>query len=373
MSRLRGLLGAFLVSAIGSSSGPALAAEACRLTPVAALPLLRSSVNLPIAPAHIADQWSWLIIDTGAIRSLLFAHAADALKLPRNDLPKELDKIANLGGGAPPTVVRRGPGGFSGALARAPLPADTSKLQMLSQLQTDPFSIYGAGGQSIHEQTPGQHVRLGKLDFPDVSFLVVPDAATDMGEVAGMFGMASLGSYDIELNLAQHWINLFSQDHCDGKVVYWSQSYLAAPIRVNENGQLLVEVKLDGQSLWALIDSGASHSSIRQGDASWLFGITPQSPGAEVIGTTLSADGGVLTTYRAPFRTLELAGVTFNNPEIHVLPDIKGITLPDRNTANRRGNPTMTLGVEELTKLRVYLAVKERMLYLTPAEPEQPT
>jgi hypothetical protein len=132
-------------------------------------------------------------------------------------------------------------------------------------------------------------------------------------------------------------------------------------------------VKLDGQSLWAMIDSGASHSSIRQGDASWLFGITPQSPGAEVIGTTLSADGSALTTYRAPFHTLEMAGVTFNNPEIHVLPDIKGITLPDRNTPNRRGNPIMTLGVEELTKLRLYLAVKERMLYLTPAEPEQPT
>ncbi len=371
MSRLRGLLVAVLLSAIGS--GPVVAAESCKLTPVAALPLLRSSVNLPIVPAHIDDRWSWLIIDTGAIRSLIFAHAADALNLPRRDLRNALDNVASLGGPPPAQMVRRGRGGFSGVPVTAPPAIDTSKIQMLNQLQVDPLSIYGAGGQAIHEQTPGQHVQLGKLDFPDVSFLVVPDAATNTGEVAGMFGMQSLGGYDIELNLAQHWINLFSQDHCDGKVVYWSQSYLAAPLRVNDNGQLLVEVKLDGQAFWAMIDSGASHSSIRQGDASWLFGVTPQSPGAEVIGTTVSADGGTLTTYRAPFHTLEMAGVTFRNPEIHVLPDIKGVGLPDRNTAMRRGDPVMTLGVEELTKLRLYLAVKERMLYLTPAEPEAPT
>lgn len=373
MSRLRGLFLAFLVSAIGLLPGPVVAAESCKLTPVAALPLLRSVTNLPIVPAHIDDRWSWLIIDTGAIRSLIFSHAADALNLPRSDLRKELDQVASLGGAPPAQIVRRGRGSFSGVPMTAPPPIDTSKILMLNQLQTDPLSIYGAGGQAIHEQTPGQHVQLGKLDFPDVAFLVVPDSATNTGEVAGMFGMASLRGYDIELNLAQHWINLFSQDHCDGKVVYWSQSYLAAPIRVNENGQLLVEVKLDGQSLWAMIDSGASHSSIRQGDASWLFGISPQSPGAEVIGTTVSADGGVLTTYRVPFHTLEMAGVTFHNPEIHVLPDIKGISLPDRATALRRGDPIMTLGVEELTKLRLYLAIKERMLYLTPAEPEQPT
>lgn len=56
MSRLRGLLVAFLVWAIGLSPGPVIAAEACKLTPVAALPLLRSVTNLPIVPAHIDDQ-----------------------------------------------------------------------------------------------------------------------------------------------------------------------------------------------------------------------------------------------------------------------------------------------------------------------------
>jgi hypothetical protein len=372
VSRFGVLLAALLVPAVGVAPGSAGAANSCTLTPVAALPLLRAATSLPIAPAHIDGQWSWLIIDTGAIRSLIFAHAADALNLPRSDLRNNLDTVSSLSNPAP-ALVRRGRGGLSGAPVTAPPSIDTAKIATLNQLQTDPYSIYGASGASVRQQTAGQHVQLGKLDFPAVSFLVVPDSAASTGEVAGMFGLDSLRRYDIELNLAQHWINLFSQDHCAGKVVYWGQPYLSAPIRIDENGQMLVEVKLDGQALWALIDSGASHSAIRQGEASWLFGITPQSAGAEVIGTTLAADGGVLTTYRAPFHALELAGVTFNNPEIHVLPDIKGGNLPDRSSPDRHSETRMTLGVEELSKLRIYLALKERMIYLTPAEPEQPT
>ena len=120
MSRLRGLLVALLVSAIGSLPAPVVAAESCKLTPVAALPLLRSVTNLPIVPAHIDDQWSWLIIDTGAIRSLIFSHAADALNLPRRDLRNALDNVASLGGPPPAQVVRRGRGSFSGVPMTAP-------------------------------------------------------------------------------------------------------------------------------------------------------------------------------------------------------------------------------------------------------------
>ncbi|MEI9982161.1 MAG: hypothetical protein WDN69_02465 [Aliidongia sp.] len=56
-----------------------------------------------------------------------------------------------------------------------------------------------------------------------------------------------------------------------------------------------------------MIDTGASYSSIRQGDASWLFGLGPQSPGAEIVGTTIAADGASLTSYRVPFKSLEVA------------------------------------------------------------------
>ena len=62
----------------------------------------------------------------------------------------------------------------------------------------------GAGGGAPHLLLQARY------QGADVAFLVVPDSATNTGEVAGMFGMASLRGYDIELNLAQHWINLFS-------------------------------------------------------------------------------------------------------------------------------------------------------------------
>jgi Aspartyl protease len=363
-----------LILALCGLAAPGMASAGdCVLTPVAALPLLASVRNVPLVPAHIAGQSTWLIIDTGGIRSLIFQQSADALKLARSDLHNNLDTVPSLGASAS-RVVRRGRNSIGGTPSTAPPPIDTAKIAMLNQLQVEAISVYGTGGQPIREETEGQPVRLGKLDFPDVSFLVIPNgAATDTG-VAGMFGMDFLRGYDIELNLAQHWINLFSQDHCDGKGVYWGEAYLKAPIEITEAGQVMVEARLDGQQVRAMIDTGASHSSIRQGDASWLFGIDAHSPGVTAVDSTTSADGSVLATYRAPFKTLELAGITFANPDIHVLPNARGIDQLGRAGISRRADaPVLTLGVNELSRLRIYLALKERMLYVTPAVPDQPT
>ena len=350
----------------------ALAAE-CKLTPLAALPLLASVRNVPVVPAHIADASTWLIIDTGAVRSLLFAHSADAFKLARNDLRNNLDTVSSLGS-PPRRVATRGRNMSGGAVVSTPPEIDTSKIVMLNQLQTEATSVFGTGGQPISQETAGQPVRIGRLDFPDVSFLVIPDQSAGDTGVAGMFGMDSLRGYDIELNLAQHWINLFSQDHCPGKVVYWGEAYLQAPIEITDTGQIMVEVRLDGQQMRALIDTGASHSSMHQGDASWLFGFTAQSPGATVVESAQAADGSVLTAYRAPFKTLELAGITFGNPDIHVLPNARVINQSDHaGLAQRREDAVLTLGVNELSRLRIFLALKEKMLYVTPASPDQPT
>ena len=348
-------------------------ADTCKLTPLAALPLLASVRNIPVVPAHIAGESTWLIIDTGAVRSLIFAHSADALKLARNDLRNDLDTVASLGPAPRPVSTRRG-NMAGGASVSTPPEIDTSKIVMLNQRQTEAISVYGTGGQPIREETAGQPVRIGRLDFPDVSFLVIPDQSAGDTGVAGMFGMDFLRGYDIELNLSQHWINLFSQDHCPGKVVYWGEAYLQAPIEISDTGQIMVEARLDGQRVQALIDTGASHSSIRQGDASWLFGFTAESPGVTAVDSTQAADGAVLTAYRAPFKTLELAGITFGNPDIHVLPNPKAINQSDHTSlAQRREDAVLTLGVNELSRLRIYLALRERMLYVTPASPDQPT
>ncbi len=369
MSRRRDLV----VALCGLALSAAARAEECKLTPVAAWPLLAAVQNVPVVPAHIADQSVWLIIDTGAVRSLIFAHAADALKLARKELRNNLDTVANLGPAPRPVVTRRG-NMASGAPTTTPPEIDTSKIVMLNQRQTEATAVFGTGGQAIREETEGKPVRLGRLDFPDLSFLVLPDQAVGDTGVAGMVGMDVLRGYDIELNLAQHWINLFSQDHCAGKVVYWGEAYLQAPIEISETGQITVEARLDGQRVRALIDTGASHSAIHQGDASWLFGFTAQSPGATALDPTLAADGAVLTAYRAPFKTLELAGITFGNPDIHVLPNAKAFNQTDRTgLAQRRTDPVLTLGVNELSRLRIFLALREKMLYVTPASAEQPT
>jgi hypothetical protein len=349
------------------------AAETCQLTPLAALPMAASATSVPVVPGHVGGQSAWLIVDTGAIRSLIFEHAADALKVARSELRNSLDTATNLVDDRP-LVVRMGRAGMRSFGTQAPSAMNTAKIAMLNEMQWRAALLYGAGGQPIHEQTAGLKVGLGKVDIPDLSFLVIPDVASVDNVLTGMVGMDVLSNYDVELNLAQHWINLFSPDHCEGQVVYWGEAYLKAPVEINAAGQMLLHATLDGQRIEAMIDTGATHSSLHQRDASWLFGLTPKSPGVVEVGSTHAADGAVLTAYSAPFKTLEVAGITFQNPEIHILPDARQKGEAGRDSMNARSpTPILTLGLNELKRLRIYLALRERMLYLTPAHEDQPT
>ena len=363
-----------LVLLLMLATPPAEAAATCQLTPLAALPMAASATSVPVVPGHVGSQSAWLIVDTGAIRSLMFEHAADTLKVARSELRNSFDMVSNLSEPPPLPIGRGRLGGMQSIVTQGPAVANISKIAMLNEMQWRAAALYGAGGQPIHEQTAGLKVSLGKVDIADLSFLVIPDVADAGNVLTGMIGMDVLSNYDVELNLAQHWINLFSPDHCDGQVVYWGEAFLKAPIEINAAGQMLLQATLDGQRITAMLDTGASHSSLHQRDASWLFGLTPKSPGVTEVESTHAADGAVLTAYSAPFKTLEVAGIAFQNPDIRILPDArqKGEAGRDSMTA-RSPSPVLTLGLNELKRLRIYLALRERMLYLTPAHDDQPT
>lgn len=178
---------------------------------------------------------------------------------------------------------------------------------------------------------------------------------------SGIFAADYMGKYDIELDFAGGKMNYFSPDHCPGKVVYWPTAAVAVvPILFGDMQHLVLDVSLDGHHLRAIIDTGAPSTTLYKAEAKRVFGLTDDSERFEHI-----------------FQKLSFEGLEVGNPHIQIIPDKTGSKDPNNSfvTGSRLhriddGDPTdpvMLIGMNILTKLRLYIAFSERKIYITPA------
>jgi hypothetical protein len=97
---------------------------------------------------------------------------------------------------------------------------------------------------------------------------------------------------------------------------------------------------------------------------------------ADVQKTGQVAGGYTANVYRRRFKKLELDGVVITDPLITLLPEVMMGPLPAPPSGSffwenddLQGLPTLILGMSVLSKLHVYVAYKERRLYLSAGAP----
>jgi lipoprotein NlpI len=170
-------------------------------------------------------------------------------------------------------------------------------------------------------------------------------------------------------------INYFSPDHCQGKVVYWQADTVAAvPITIKDRSRLMVPIKLDGREFNAMIDTGAFRTTITVPTAKRVFDLGPDSPGMKPLGN-INGDPQ-LASFSRTFSTLTFEGITVNNPTLAIMPDRMRTADRSQQTGNRaRSNgdffeiPDLILGMDVMRHLRMYMAFKESVLYISVGTP----
>lgn len=191
--------------------------------------------------------------------------------------------------------------------------------------------------------------------------------------VDGIFAADFMQNYDIDIDFAARKLNYFLTDHCPGRVVYWPAGIVAAvPFHgwnSHGNSHMNVTVKLDGHEMTALVDTGASDSTLDAGTAHALFDLSAETPGAEARGTMGANKRKV---FGWTFKTLEIGGITVHDPKMMVIPELMGKNDNSNIAADshiRRitdgMQPTMLIGMNLLRNLHLYIAFKEQKLYLT--------
>jgi predicted aspartyl protease len=142
-------------------------------------------------------------------------------------------------------------------------------------------------------------------------------------------------------------------------VVYWTKSpYAVVPMTADSAGHVVVPVSLDGKDIKAVLDTGASHSTITTGEARVLFGLDKTNP-AMKRDKDISVNGTAATAlYRYPFKALTLDGVSIGQPAIEIL----------EGKRFKVGEDEMLIGIKTLRRLHLYIAYGEQKVYMTPAE-----
>lgn len=153
----------------------------------------------------------------------------------------------------------------------------------------------------------------------------------------GILAQDYLGLFDSDLDFEHGAFGLASQDHCPGKVVYWTNGpYAQLPFRFVEEGPvkaMAIPARLDGRDVFAVM--------------------SPEAPISQMASTVADKHFKDAAPH---FKVLTLGAVTIPNPEIRVFPG---------GACEILGTPCFALGTDLLRKLHLYIVPKERTIYAT--------
>lgn len=243
--------------------------------------------------------------------------------------------------------------------------------------------------QSSQKFTQLDSFTLGAFGVRRMQFQVPPDTSEER-PWAGVLASDVLSLHDMEVDAAGGKIRFFDKDHCAGHVLYWNPAAVAilpfqtqlATADVSRTGfntyfergaGIYAPVTLDGKNVIASVSTGSDFSVMGSRMAKFVFGITADSPGST---PQPSPDGDPAhAPFLHVFPTLTFDTVTVTNARVLVYPEDDSVAQSDAmgrtDTRLRRNNSYfvdhMTIGMNILRRLRLYIAYGERKLYVTPA------
>lgn len=244
----------------------------------------------------------------------------------------------------------------------------------LTRLESDFVLIDSSGNRSNSAVRPATF-ELGGMVARGPRIMVTPSSTIDDG-LDGVLATDFLYNYDIELNFAAGRMNMFDPDHCPGQVVYWPATAVAEVATYFISAHIIIPLTVDGKEFYGMIDTGATDTLMNMDAASRVLGVVPGEQNG------ILNNDSELKTYPHTFQTLSFAGVQINHPHILLAPNH---AAKDKN-ANESlfeyrmqqrddspNSPGVTLGMDYMRRFHMYIAYKERKLYITAADPAPTT
>lgn len=222
-------------------------------------------------------------------------------------------------------------------------------------------SIQGVGGPSQLSSAYIDEFRLGQSTRKGWRMIIAGER--DFGaDMAVVLGEDFFRQFDVEFDLSENAVRLFQSRDCLGQsLAYWNEG--GADQLAFESSdlqpQILVPVRLNGNAISAVLDSGASSTVVNRTVAARL-GVNPDSPNVVYGGKGSGIGEELVDRWIAPFESLEIGKEIISNPKI-------ALAELDRSTAFARldTETPMLLGLDFLRRHRVLVAHSQRKMYFT--------
>jgi len=278
--------------------------SACALIPVADLPVTYTRGHQPVVTVTIGGQPVHMMVDSGAGDSFLTPRAYDRLNL----------------------------------------------------VGTRDFDITSSGvsGNMQDDKVILQDIMLGQTKLhDDVLILSNFGGAEDYGRqgVDGLIGEDVLQPFDIGWDLPDNKITLFAKPDCAQTQAPWPGDYAEESFSFDETLAPALPYEIDGQTIAAVLDSGAYAPLIQQSALSQA-GITPQAIAPDKNLHGVGINGRALAVKEEQFSSVTIGAETFSNPWLQV-----GNSPSDRKILS-------LLGEDFLSHHRVFIANSNQTAFI---------
>jgi predicted aspartyl protease len=247
-------------------------------------------------PAGIGGQPMKLLVDTGGATSMLTDSTVASLGLPR-------------------------------------LPIRAARITMYGGLHIDSFVRVDG-------------VQVGGIAAAPATFYVLPDSRIPYA-LSGTIAPDFLSRYDVEFDFPNARMNLYAPG-CAAV-----NPRAALPVTADNVRHVIVPVQVDGRTVMAMLDTGASRSDFSLEAAQQMFGPGMNAGLRPACGADVE-DG----LYTHPFRTLSIGGVTVANPDL--------VLVPNQISRRPLNAPRLVLGMGVLRRTHMVIAYSRNLLQLSP-------
>jgi hypothetical protein len=233
--------------------------------------------------------------------------------------------------------------------------------------QSSAAAAYDINGRVSRRFAMVKDFTFGDLHRSDAALMVWPDPARPY---AGELAQDMLQPYDVDVDFATGLLKMYAKGGCPGPTG-WAPTTRTE--MHNKGWHLHIPVTLDGHSYDAIFDTGSRHTIMRLPTARRDFGLDPDSTGMEPyrgINGSSFLDGSL-----HKFSRLTFGNITMDQPEVLIIPDVMNHNADRSPMARNRAYlhnadlilPELSLGMDVLKHLHLYLAFGEQALYLAPA------
>jgi predicted aspartyl protease len=346
----------FLGASATTTAQAATAQASCALPAIAASAELQtiSASNLMTVPVAVNGKPKQFLLDIGTSAMQISQAAVKELGLTQPMKHNSSVATAQMNGSESSAAV--GGQNFQFAVV------DVNS----AHAQEDSLPLVGVGSFTIGQAT-GHNMVFAVADSSKLGAAQPYD-----GLMTGSF----FRQYDVDLDFSGKKISYLTPTTCTDlqQVVFWPHAQVAAVPMVMSGGRITLQVTMRGRPINAVIDTSAEHTIVRRDIAERILGLKADTP--DMMPADDLHDGLGVRVYRHVLPLVSFAdGIAAHDVPVLIQTNAMTYNRHREPTLGSRATfrqdtliPDLTLGMDVLRQLHLYVVYGQNSIYVTSAE-----